>query len=286
MTQMRRNVTESSVLWIVVVIAVGYIVVVVLMYLFQSSFIYFPSRNIVLTPQSAGLDYENVYLFTDDDVRLHGWYVPAEDARGTLLFFHGNAGNISGRLESIKLFHSLGLNIFIIDYRGYGKSEGSPSEVGTYRDAKAAWQYLTEVQEIPPDQIVLFGRSLGGGVAAWLASEVDAGAVVLESVFTSAVDLASEMYRIIPVRLLMHIQYPVMSYVEQFTMPVMIAHSPGDEVIPYHHGQKVFDHAAEPKTWMEMQGGHNDGFIQTGAAYVKAWDDFLKNVLNVGSSNM
>ncbi|MDG5767676.1 alpha/beta hydrolase [Balneolales bacterium ANBcel1] len=279
MTHKRRIVTGSALFWIIVIVAGGYAAVVLLMYLLQSAFIYFPTRSIVATPDIAGMEYEEVFLHTEDDVRIHGWYVPAERDRGTLLFFHGNAGNISGRIESVGQFHSLGLNVLIIDYRGYGKSEGRPTQDGTYRDAKAAWRYLTEVREESPGRIVLFGRSLGGGVAAWLASEADAGALALESTFTSAVDLASELYPFFPVRRLLHIRYPVKSLLPEVGMPVMIAHSPQDEVVPFAHGQALYETASEPKTWLELQGGHNDGFIQTGRAYLEGWDRFLDNAL-------
>ncbi len=276
MAQKSKMGTGSVIFWLLIVAVGGYTVILVLMYLFQTAFVFFPSRTITTTPDNHGMEYENLYFHTDDEKRLHGWYIPVEDARGSILFFHGNAGNISGRIESIRQFHSLGLNVMIFDYRGYGKSEGSPSEAGTYHDAAAAWRYMTEVRDENPDKIILFGRSLGGGVAAWLASEVDAGALVLESTFTSAVDLAADLYPFIPVRWLMHIRYPVSDYLNEITMPVMIAHSPDDDIVPYRHGQALYDLAGEPKKWLEMQGRHNDGFILTGSAYVNAWDDFLR----------
>lgn len=277
---MKSVVTGSFVLWVVGFLVLGYGILVLLMYLFQSAFIYFPSNQIVMTPAGRDYDYEDVFLYTEDQIRLHGWYVPAPEDRGTLLFFHGNAGNISGRIESISIFHDLGLNVMIFDYRGYGKSDGRPSEIGTYRDAGAVWWYLTEVREESPARIILFGRSLGGGVAAWLASEVHAGALVLESTFTSTVDLAGEWYPLFPVRGLMHIRYPVLDYLPNIDVPVMVAHSREDKVIPYHHGQRIFEQAGEPKRWLEMQGGHNDGYILTGHLYIQGWDRFLKEFIH------
>jgi uncharacterized protein len=273
------SVTGSTILWILLLLAGGYLIILLLMYLFQAAFIYFPTKNLIATPEDRELDYEEVYFYAEDGVRLHGWYVPAQEARATVLFFHGNAGNISGRLESIMIFHELRLNVMIFDYRGYGRSEGKPTEQGTYMDAIAAWRYLTEVQDKNPRDIILFGRSLGGGIASWLGSEVDAGGLVLESVFTSTVDLASEIYPFIPVRWLLRIHYPVIDYLDDIRMPVLIAHSRDDEVIPYHHGQNLYEAASEPKFRMEMQGGHNDGFIVTGRHYVDGWDRFLKEVL-------
>ncbi len=279
MPSTRSSVTGSTVLWILMLVAGGYLIILLLMYLFQSAFIYFPTKNLTATPEDRGLEYEEVYLYTEDDLRLHGWYIPAQEARGSVLFFHGNAGNISGRLESIMIFNELRLNVMIFDYRGYGRSEGKPTEQGTYKDAIAAWRYLTEVQDENPRDIILFGRSLGGGVAAWLASEVEAGGLVLESTFTSAADLAAEIYPFIPVRWLLRIRYPVIDYIHEIRKPVMIAHSRNDEVIPYHHGQKLYEAASEPKYRMELQGGHNDGFILTGRHYLDEWNRFLIKVL-------
>ncbi|MGM0737685.1 MAG: alpha/beta hydrolase [Bacteroidota bacterium] len=269
----------STILWILLLLTGGYLIILLLMYLFQAAFIYFPTKSILATPEDRGMAYEDVYMYTDDGIRLHGWYVPAKQARGSLLFFHGNAGNISGRLESISIFHELELNVFIIDYRGYGRSEGKPSENGTYQDAVAAWRYLTEVQDKNPGKIILFGRSLGGGVAAWLASEVNAGGLVLESTFSSAVELAAEIYPLMPVRWLLRTRYPVEDALEHVETPVMITHSKEDDIISFRHGQRLYEAANDPKYWMELIGGHNDGFIQSGRRYVEGWEYFLNKTL-------
>lgn len=275
MTHNKAKVNPTFILTIALILAGGYTLVLLFMYAMQSTFIYFPSRVLTAAPSDISLEYEDVVLYTEDQVRIHGWYIPHEDARGTVLFFHGNAGNIGHRLESIRLFHQLGLNTLIIDYRGYGRSEGRPSEQGIRQDAQAAWQWLTEVQEIPPGRIVLFGRSLGGGVAAWLASRVQAGGLVLESTFTSAVDLGAEMYPFLPVRRLMHIRYPVLEHVRTAAMPVLVIHSPDDEIIPWHHGKTLYEQAAEPKHWLQISGGHNDGFLLSGRTYTEGWEQFL-----------
>lgn len=274
-----KTVTGSTLFWGLALIAAGYAVVLVLMVLFQASFVYFPTRSLEFTPEQYGIGYEDVYLYPEDNIRLHGWYIPVEEARGSVIFLHGNAGNISHRMESIRFFHDLGLNVLIFDYRGYGQSEGRPSEQGTYKDAMAAWSYLTEVRNLPADRIVLFGRSLGSGVAAWLGREVKPAGLMLESTFTSLVDIAREIYPLLPVRQLMTIRYPVIEHIEYIRVPVLVAHSPQDEIIPYRFGRKVFEAANEPKQWLEMRGGHNDGFIITGKAYQDAYDTFLTSVL-------
>ncbi len=161
-----------------------------------------PGRELEATPRHVGFEYIDVNFETTDGLSLHGWYVYAHNSRGTVLFLHGNAGNISHRLDSIVIFHELGLDTFIIDYRGYGRSEGKPSEEGTYRDAEAAWQYLVTDRGEDPVRIVMFGRSIGGGVAAWLATRHKAAALIVESSFTSAVEMAARLDPFMPVRLI------------------------------------------------------------------------------------
>ena len=176
---------------VVTVLAGAYIGLAVLLMVFQSRFIYFPERAIYANPDEIGLSYEAVSFEASDEVGLVGWFVPAEQSRGVVLFCHGNAGNISHRLESIQAFNRLGLDTFIFDYRGYGRSEGRTTERGTYRDAEAAWRYLVEGRQVDPSQMVIFGRSLGGTIAAWLVQERPPKALILESTFTSVPDMAA-----------------------------------------------------------------------------------------------
>lgn len=234
-----------------------------------------PSRALVATPADAGLAYETVHLNTGDGVRLHGWYVPAASPRGTLLFFHGNAGNISHRLDSLRIFHGLNLDVLIFDYRGYGQSEGKPDEEGTHRDALAAWRHLTELRGVAADRIVLFGRSLGAALAARLATEVRPGGLILESAFTSVPDLATDLYWWLPARPLARLHYATRDYLAQVTCPVLVVHSPEDEIIPYRHGQALYAEARPPKAFLQLRGDHNSGFLLSGAGYVNGLDAFL-----------
>lgn len=244
-----------------------YIVLTLLVFVLQARFVYFPTRYVGTTPASIGLPYESVTLTTDDGINISGWFVPVDDAQKVVLFFHGNAGNISHRLQSIKLFHELGLNVLIIDYRGYGQSEGSPSEAGTYLDAQAAWRYLTEERGFAPGQIILFGRSLGGAVAAWLAQQHPPRLLILESTFTSVPDMGVRQFPFLPVRLLARIQYDTLARLPQINAPILIIHSPDDDVIPYDHGQQLFKAANQPKAFLQLIGGHNEGFILSGNQY-------------------
>jgi fermentation-respiration switch protein FrsA (DUF1100 family) len=250
------------------------------LYLFQPGLIYYPEvgREIDATPQQFGLAYEDVKLTTVDDVALHGWFVPASaPARGTVLFLHGNAGNISHRLDSLRMFHRLGYNTLIVDYRGYGNSAGKPTEQGTYLDAEAAWLHLTQQRQLPAASIALFGESLGGAVAAWLASRQAPAALVIASGFTSLSDLAADIYPYLPVRWLARFRYDTRAYLQACAskLPVFIAHSPGDEIIPFRHGQELYAAANGPKEFLELAGGHNEGFIFMREAWVQALGKFL-----------
>ena len=248
-----------------------------LLYVFQPKLVFFPEtgREIVATPARAGLPYEDVELATADGVRLHGWFVPAPQPRGAVLFLHGNAGNISHRIDSLRMFHRLGYSTLIFDYRGYGRSEGTPGEEGTYRDAEAAWRYLTETRQIPACRIALFGESLGGAVAAWLAADRKAAALVIASGFTSVPDLAQDLYPYLPARWLARIRYDTRGYLKAVAAPVLIAHSPQDDIVPFAHGRALFAAANSPKQFLELAGGHNDGFIFMREEWVGALADFL-----------
>ncbi len=260
-----------------------YLLFVGLVYAMQGRLLYLPNlpgRELDATPADIGLAYEDVQLTADDGVKLHGWFVPAaETARGTLLFFHGNAGNISHRLESVSQFHGLGLDVLIIDYRGYGQSEGSPSERGTYRDAVAAWQYLTEERGVAPSRIVVFGRSVGGAVGAWLAANREAGALIVESSFSSLPALAAELYWFLPVRWLSRFRYPTAEYVAAADCPVLVIHSRDDDIVPFHHGREIYESAGEPRQFLELSGPHNGAHVLSEERYLEGLREFLATAL-------
>jgi fermentation-respiration switch protein FrsA (DUF1100 family) len=267
-------------------LALIYVALGVALYLFQGSMVFLanlPGRALEATPADIGLKYEDVQFDTADGERLHGWYVPAINARGVLLFFHGNAGNISHRLESIMIFNRLGLDVLIVDYRGYGQSTGKPTESGTYRDAKAAWDYLLGERQAPPGRIVIFGRSLGGAVGAWLAAglpvEQAPAAVIIESSFTSGADMARRLYPIFPARLLTRLEYPVAEYAARLPCPVLVVHSRDDEIIPFAMGQAIYAAAPQPKDFTELRGDHNAGFWISREDYTAGLAAFLGGIL-------
>jgi fermentation-respiration switch protein FrsA (DUF1100 family) len=268
-----------AVLQLAIAAAVAYGAVLLLVFLFQSRLIYFPQmgRELAGTPATLGLDFTDLKLATADGETLHGWWIPARDARGIVLFFHGNAGNISNRLEYLRMFNELRYASLIIDYRGYGESTGTPSEEGTYRDAETAWRYLVESRQFKPRDIVLFGESLGGGVATWLAERQTARALILASTFTSVPDLGAQLYRWLPIRLLARINYGNLERVARIAVPVMIAHSRDDEIIPFSHGEALYAAARPPKRFLELRGSHNEGFVIARDEWASALDEFLRS---------
>ena len=266
---------------IILVISALFLGLMLLLFVFQEKMVFFPGKRIGDTPEAAGLPYEDVYLVTDDKIRIHGWYVPHPDAKATLLFFHGNAGNLSHRLESISIFHDIGLSVFIIDYRGYGRSGGRPSEHGTYRDALAAWNYLVDERRLHPHEIIVFGRSLGGAVAAWSAAQVRPAAVILESTFTSIKELGKHYYPYLPVSWIARIHYPVDEYVTSFKCPALVIHSHQDDVVPVWLGQRLFEHVPEPKMFLPIFGDHNNGFLLSRDAYVSGIKQFLLTYMDI-----
>ncbi len=262
-----------------------YILLGLMIYLFQGKMVFLanmPGRALTASPGDIGLAYENVSLTTSDDERLHGWYVPAARARGVVLFFHGNAGNISHRLDSIAIFHQLGLDTLIIDYRGYGESSGQTSEQGTYLDAQAAWDYLVGERGVSPDRIIIFGRSLGGAVGAWLGSQHTPAAVIIESSFSSGADMAHRLYPFLPTRLLTRLRYPVAEYASRLECPVLVVHSRDDEIIPFAMGEAIYAAVKQRKVLLELRGDHNGGFYISRQAYIPGLNTFIESILGPG----
>ncbi len=264
------------------VLAVAGIVVfgAALMYLLQEKMIYHPTSDLITTPETVGLVYELVAINTEDHERITGWFIPHPDERAVFLFLHGNAGNISGRVQSAKLLHDLGLSILIIDYRGYGKSTGTLSEEGTYVDAMAAWNYLTEMRGVPAEKIVIYGRSLGGAVAIWLATRCDPKALIVASSFTSISDMARDMFLGLPLNFLLRYHYNSLERISRIKCPVLVIHSIEDDLIPFKHGKKLYEAAPPPKQFLTLHGGHAESIFVSTEEYLKNVDGFVSNYVN------
>ncbi len=257
-------------------LVVAVVVFAVLAYLGQGKLIFPATRHLYRTPADPPFNwaYEEVFVPVGNEAS-HAWFIPLEDARATVLFSHGNAGNIADRLESVQLFRRMGFSALLYDYGGYGKSTGRASERRVYADVEAMWQYLVEEQGLAPDEIIIFGRSLGGAAAAHLGARVDAAAVVLESTFCSIPDVVRGM---MPLgRLLAHgvrHRFPSIEIISAIRSPLLIIHSPDDTLIPYAHGRRLYEAATAPKTFLDIHGDHNDGFVLSMDVYLDGWARF------------
>ncbi len=242
--------------------------------------IYFPERGLTASPVDAGLDFEDVFFTASDGVRLHGWHVPGRGTT-TLIWFHGNAGNISHRVENIlQLNRHLGVNVFIFDYRGYGRSEGKPSESGFYLDAEAAIDYLVNERGLEAEtDLVLFGRSLGCGVAVEMATRRRVRGVILESGFGSVRVMAKRIYPFLPSGLLLSLveaRYDSLSKLPKVHAPVMVLHGDRDSTVPIELGEEMFEAANEPKRFYTIEGAsHNDTYYVGGEPYFDALLEFI-----------
>ncbi len=256
-----------------------YIIFGLTLYYGQSKVVFFPVERMESAPDRIGLEYQKVRFKTADDVRLFSWFLPAQQNKGVILFFHGNAGNISHRLDTLAIFNQLGYSTLIFDYRGYGKSEGTPSEQGLYLDAEAAWKYLVEEMEVKPEDIIIFGRSLGGPLAAHIAAQNSVRACIVESTFTSAKDIASSLYPLYPVGLICRFKFETLQSILKKSAPLLVVHSSDDEIIPFSHGRKIYEAAADPKTFLAIGGDHNNGFMLSGRQYIDGLENFLSDLL-------
>jgi len=250
-----------------------------LLFTIQTSLIFPAGGSIWRDPGAMGWPFEEVWLEPAPGERTHAWWMPLDDMRGAVLFSHGNAGTMADRLDFAAILRDLGVGVFFYDYGGYGNSSGRPSEERCYQDIRAAWRWLTETQGIAPDRIVLMGRSLGGGAAIQLATEVEPAGLIAESSFTSIPDVAAETFFFLPVRWLVRHKMDNASKIGAVTAPVFILHSPRDDIIRYRHGQALFEAATEPKRFFEMRGRHNDGWYLSYPEYGHALHAFMDDVL-------
>jgi fermentation-respiration switch protein FrsA (DUF1100 family) len=236
--------------------------------------LYYPLKKIEAAPRDIGLDYEEVYISAKDGVRIAGWYLPSKSPRATFIFSHGNGGNISHRLEKIKMLNDLDVNVLIFDYRGYGMSNGSPSEEGLYLDAEAVYDYLVHEKKVPPRKIIGYGESLGASVIIDLAGRHELGGIIVEGGFPSIRDMAKEYFPFIP-SFVYKTSYNSLEKIGRIKAPKLHFHSVDDEVVPYELGRKLFDRAPGPKEFVDLQGGHNDSFLISRDVFVEKIDSFI-----------
>ncbi len=267
--------------YVILVVAGIYFLVGLMLYLLQERMVFQPFGVITETPEQIALEFENLIIDTDDGEKVHAWFVPGLNAKCTVLFCHGNAGNLSHRLDTVKVFNDLGINFCVFDYRGYGSSTGTCSEEGLYKDSEAVWKYLVEEREIPSDRILIDGRSLGGAVAARLAGKVNPAGLILESAFASIPDMAPKMSMFYPVEKLTRIKMPTANYVQDVKCPVLILHSSEDEVVHYDHSKILYEHAPEPKNMVDLAGDHNNCYFISEPDYKKAIREFINSIPSI-----
>ncbi|PKB71431.1 MAG: hypothetical protein BZY87_06000 [SAR202 cluster bacterium Io17-Chloro-G6] len=249
----------------------------------EKRFVFFPVAELLYTPSDAGLEYEDVRFHTSDGMTLQGWFIPGDPERGsdlTWLWFHGNGGNLGHRVDELaQAHHRTGDNIFIFDYRGYGRSEGKPSEKGTYLDSRAAVEYLLSRPDADPNRIVYLGHSLGAAVAVELALTQPPLAMVLVSPFTSVRDMAKLTLPFPPAGWLVRNHYDTISRIQRLNMPVLVLHGELDETVPISQGRKLYDAANQPKSFQMLEGAaHDDTFQIAGEQYWRAIKSFLAGV--------
>ena len=260
--------------------------IMILLKFIEKGLIFHPDKgNDSITPDAYGIEYDDVTFRTEDGLNLHGWFVPGKKSSPdedlhTLLWFHGNAGNINHRLGNIKMLHErVPVNVFIIDYRQYGRSEGKISEKGTYIDARAALAHLHSQKEINQEKIIFFGRSLGSAVAVELALKEKCRALILETPFTSILEMGKKLYPFLPVSLLLKTKYDSLSKIRNIKVPILIMHGDKDDLVPFEHGKRLYDMANEPKEFYTIPGaGHNDTHIVGGDEYFDVIRSFVKKL--------
>lgn len=267
------------------VAAVPYVGICVWLYFKQTHLMFFPSAVISKLPSEVGLSYEEVWLPIHDgsSTRIHGWWIPTiTQERGVVLYLHGNGGNIGSNVEHAKRFHSLGLSVLLIDYEGYGKSQGMfPSENTVYRDAAIAWNHLTQERRIAPERIILYGHSLGGAIAIQLAlQQPRAAGLIVQGSFTSMREMADRTtrYAFLPIDLILTQHFDSISKVPQLQMPVLFIHGLADEDVPYDMSETLYAAAPDPKwLWLVPEAAHNDVARVAGRKYFETIEQFLLN---------
>lgn len=259
------------ILSIIGLVAIGY------MGYLEKTKLFFPEKEIKYTPKDYGLEYEDIFFSTGDNLLINGWFIPAQDSVCTILFSHGNADNISTILEPIKVLHDLNFNVFVFDYRGYGKSQGVPTEKGVYADIESAYQYLINKRNIQTEEVVVYGASLGGAVAIDLAARNKVKALILEGTFSNARDLAQLRYPYLPWGIYPSL-FDSINKIESIKVPKLVMHSIDDQIVPFKLGEKLYQSAALPKEFIMLSGRHIHGFVDDQEKYSQTIRNFIDNL--------
>lgn len=246
--------------------------------IFEKQLIYYPAKAVDVTPKALGLPFEDVTIDVEPGVKIHGWFIKAskEPSGATILFSHGNAGNIADRLDRVLSWRDLGVDFLLYDYRGFGRSTGSPDEEGTYVDGRAAYDHLVKTRGLDPKRVVLMGESLGCAISIQLALDRPAAGLVLEAPFASIPHMASAIYPFLPARFFVRTRYDNLEKIPRVKAPLLVVQGTRDEVIPVAQGRMVFDAASSAKQYLAIEGAHhNDVYVVGGTQYKSALADFL-----------
>jgi len=253
----------------------------------ENSIIFHPDRQLDDNPSNWELFYKDVQFLTPDGLKLHGWFFPLSEESPILIFCHGNAGNISHRIENVNFLVKKGISVFLFSYRGYGKSSGSPSEKGIYIDGIAAYDYLTDVEKIPPERIAVFGRSLGGSVATEIALQRKVRCMIIESTFTSIKDMAKTIFPFFVFSPFLPHHYNTICKIANVNIPKLIIHGDNDEIVPFSMGKKLFSQTPEPKLFLPIhEAGHNDTYVVGGEKYFDAIVGFISRPQTFGNDKV
>lgn len=244
----------------------------------ENFFVFYPDRSMDVSPERMCLPYRDVYFPAKDGTRLHGWFFPGEKGAPVIVYCHGNAGNISHRIEIAARLLEQGLQVFLFDYRGYGRSSGSPSEEGIYKDGLGAWEYVVESEKIPPDGVIAYGHSLGAAVAIEIALGKQVRSLIIESAFTSTKDMAKTMPLFALFSPLLPAHFHNLEKVGRVRVPKLIMHGDLDEIIPFHMGKTLYEAAAEPRFFLPIRGAmHNDTYVVGGEKYFRTLAAFARD---------
>ncbi|MBU1121523.1 MAG: alpha/beta hydrolase [Candidatus Omnitrophota bacterium] len=243
----------------------------------ENSKIFYPTKEIIETPRVLNVEFQDIYIKTSDNIKINGWFIPKPGARYTVLFLHGNGGNMGDRLDKINMFYDIGVNMFIVDYRGYGSSEGKVSEKGVYLDARFCYKYLVDDFKIAPEHILVYGESLGAAIAIDLVSNVEVAALITEGAFTSIKEVGKTVHPFLTLFLLSD-KFNSLAKINHVTVPKLFIHSSSDELVPFSLGKKLYRKAVLPKQFVELTGDHNGAFIESQKKYIEAIKEFIDNL--------
>jgi len=268
----------KSVFNITLIIFVFYLIIMIYFYLNQVNLIYFPDKKISFYPDQINLNYKDIYMITKDNIKINSWYIPGEKDSNLVIFCHGNAGNISGRVETIRLIHELNLSLLIFDYRGFGKSEGNISEKGLYLDIEAVYQYATKNLNIDKKKVIIWGRSLGAAVAIDFASKHNINKLIIESAFTSISDMGQRIYPFLPLKFICTHKFLSINKIDKIKASKLFIHSKEDDLVPFSFGKILYKKAILQKSFLEIHGNHANGFFESKEDYIKGIKYFLKQI--------